>query len=219
MTTFFLLIPDSALRESVDEQLNVAKIGEVRSVENVSALLKQAEGEKNCVIVIDETVYDKKAAASLRIFLDKQLNVTVLMLGTRDQDVEDINETFLKPFRLGHLVTRIRYYAETAPLLRDKVVDFGPYKLEPHNRRILCESGADPIKLTEKETALLMFLADRAAPVKRSDILAGVWGYGEGIDTHTLETHIYGLRRKLDKDSDSWLVFEAGAYHLARVKA
>jgi DNA-binding response OmpR family regulator len=58
---------------------------------------------------------------------------------------------------------------------------------------------------------LLVFLAAQPQPVTRRDILAGVWGYDERIDTHTLETHIYQLRRKLDGD---WLVNEAGAYRL-----
>jgi len=218
MTALFLFIPETALRESVMEQITAAKIGEPRAVDNLTALVKQTENENPCLILIDEAAYDKKAVAALCALKDKHENVTTLLLGGKDEDAEGITESFMKPFRLGHLLTRLRYYLETAPLLRDRPVDFGPYRLEPHNRRISCENAAEPIKLTEKETALLVFLAARTEPAKRSDILAGVWGYGEGIETHTLETHIYQLRRKLDKDSDNWLVFEAGAYHLARAK-
>ena len=70
--------------------------------------------------------------------------------------------------------------------------------------------------LTEKETALLVFLGHSHEPVTRRDILAAVWGYDENIDTHTLETHIYQLRRKLDGKDENWLINEAGAYRLAR---
>jgi len=97
-------------------------------------------------------------------------------------------------------------------------VTFGPYRLESQNRRVLRDNEADPIRLTEKETALLVYLAQNKTPSTRQDILANVWGYDERIDTHTLETHIYQLRRKLDREGENWLLSEAGAYRLAGIK-
>jgi DNA-binding response OmpR family regulator len=119
---------------------------------------------------------------------------------------------------LGHLATRLRYYLETAPLLRDRVIAFGPHRLEPQNRRILRGDETEAIRLTEKETALLVFLAQSKEPATRKDILASVWGYDERIDTHTLETHIYQLRRKLDSSGENWLINEAGTYRLAGIQ-
>ena len=215
MVSVFLLIPDAALREAVVEQITAAKIGDARPVETVQAFVKQADGQNPCILVIDEAAYDKKAASLLRGLDGKPEKLALLMLGGSG-DVEGVNETFAKPLRLGHLLTRLRYYTETAPLLRDRVVRFGPYRLEPQNRRILGEKEGEPIRLTEKETALLVFLALRGEPATRRDILASVWGYDERIDTHTLETHIYQLRRKLDGGGESWLVSEAGTYRLAK---
>ena len=144
------------------------------------------------------------------------------MLGGTDE-VEGVTETFAKPVRLGHLLTRVRYYLETAPLLRDRAIAFGPWRLEPQNRRLTRDNDAEPVRLTEKETALLVYLAQSKEPATRRDILANVWGYDERIDTHTLETHIYQLRRKLEgggkEGGENWLVFEDGAYHLAREQA
>jgi len=220
MTGISLFIPDGALREAVVEQIKAAHWGEPRIVDGIQSWGKQNEDEATQLLIIDDADADKKLMTFLHHLKDRAEKPAILMLGGRD-DFEGVSETFEKPLRLGHLLTRIRYYMETAPLLRDRVVDFGPYRLEPQNRRILCANNSDPIRLTEKETALLVFLAQRNEPATRRDILAAIWGYDERIDTHTLETHIYQLRRKLDKDGggDAWLVNEAGAYRLARGQA
>ena len=209
MPLIYLFIPDSALREAVAEQITASKIAEPRVV---SAVREIDCRESPCVLVIDAAVFNKKDMFLLGEGEDKPV---LLLLGSTDE-VEGVTETFAKPLRLGHLLTRLRYYLETAPLLRDHAIVFGPYRLEPQNRRIVCEGDGEPIRLTEKETALLVFLAYRTEAATRQDILAAVWGYDERIDTRTLETHIYQLRRKLDKDGENWLVNEAGAYRLAR---
>jgi DNA-binding response OmpR family regulator len=210
MSTLFLLVPDAALREAVVEQIMAAKLEAARVVDTPQALLKQveAEGDKDCVAIVDAATYDAVLRAPSR--------PVILLLGDAE-DADAVTESFDKPFRLGHLIARLRYYLETAPLLRDRVVTFGNYRLEPQNRCVIGKDG-EVIRLTEKETALLSYLARSSQSVTRRDILAEVWGYDERIDTHTLETHLYQLRRKFDKDGrdDHWLVFEAGVYRLAR---
>ena len=65
-------------------------------------------------------------------------------------------------------------------------------------------AGKTPLRLTEKEVAILSFLAERkGVPVSREDLLAHVWSYAEGVETHTLETHIYRLRQKIEADPSS----------------
>ena len=73
------------------------------------------------------------------------------------------------------------------------------------------------IRLTEKETAVLKFLYRCAGkPVGRQTLLREVWGYASGASTHTVETHIYRLRRKIEPDPTSAriLVNEDGGYQL-----
>jgi DNA-binding response OmpR family regulator len=218
MTGIFFHILDAPLREALLEQVAASKLGVARIADTLPALLKQTEGISPCVIVIDMGAQDKKLAAALREMHQRQDRPATLALGDGG-DNENVTESFTKPLRLGHLIARIRYYLETAPLLRDKPFSFGPYRLEPQNRCVASMRDNEIIRLTEKETALLSFLARTPQPASRRDILAEVWGYDERIDTHTLETHIYQLRRKLDngkEGGENWLIFESGAYRLAR---
>jgi DNA-binding response OmpR family regulator len=211
MTALFLLISTPALRDAVQEQIVAAKIQAPRLAQTAQELQKLCDGAPSCVVVIDHAAYDKKVVADLAARADKPI---VLLLGEAE-DIENIAETFDLPLRLGHLISRLRFYLETAPLLRNRAVNFGRFRLEPQNRRVV-SAAIGEVLLTEKETALLAFLAHSAEPVTRREILAEVWGYDERIDTHTLETHIYQLRRKLDAGGENWLINEAGAYHLSR---
>jgi DNA-binding response OmpR family regulator len=57
-----------------------------------------------------------------------------------------------------------------------------------------------PIRLTEKETRLICFLKEKGGYVSRDELLGTIWGYVDGVETHTLETHIYRLRQKIEKN-------------------
>ena len=83
--------------------------------------------------------------------------------------------------------------------------------------RLLTGANARKVRLTEKETAILRFLYRAGQmPVSRETLLQEVWGYNSGVTTHTLETHIYRLRQKIEKDAANpeILVTEAGGYKL-----
>src|SRR5437773_1976757 len=78
-------------------------------------------------------------------------------------------------------------------------------------------ANARKVRLTEKETAILRFLYRAGQlPVSRETLLQEVSGYNSGVTTHTLETHIYRLRQKIEKDAANpeILVTEAGGYKL-----
>jgi len=217
MPELYLLIPDNALRDAVTEQIKAAKLGDPLVIESLSAVPKQEGENAPDILIVDDLGSDKKTAELIQTLEQGQKKPVVLMLGGV-ADIAGVDESFSKPFRLGHLISRMKYYLETAPLLRNRIVAFGPYCLEPQNRRILRKGEGEPIRLTEKETALLVFLAQTKASATRQDILANVWGYDERIDTHTLETHIYQLRRKLDKEGENWLINDAGTYRLAETQ-
>ena len=97
------------------------------------------------------------------------------------------------------------------------VFTIGPYSFRPSGKLLVNEQTSRKIRLTEKETAILRYLyrAGRR-PISREILLQEVWGYNSGVTTHTLETHIYRLRQKVERDASnpSILVTEAGGYKL-----
>ncbi|MDD3370253.1 MAG: winged helix-turn-helix domain-containing protein [Alphaproteobacteria bacterium] len=213
MPEIFILIPNDELREAVIEQIRAAKLAEPGVLASAQAY-PHKEGGTPGVVIVDEAETNEKTEATISLLCAGPEKPVVFLLGGRD-DTDGVSETFSKPFRLGHLITKLRYYLETTPLLRARAIEFGPYRLDTQNRSILRNKEPSAIRLTEKETALLACLAQSETPLTRQEILATVWGYDDRIDTHTLETHIYQLRRKLDQDGENWILSESGAYRLA----
>ena len=85
-------------------------------------------------------------------------------------------------------------------LSEDAIFVLGPYTFKP-SLKILVTADDKKIRLTEKETNILKFLYRSTEDVVPRDILLHeVWGYNAGVTTHTLETHIYRLRQKIEPD-------------------
>lgn len=147
----------------------------------------------------------------------------VIMLTGHDSDADTIlgldmgaNDYVAKPFRFAVLLARIRallrHHAETD----DAALNIGPYVFHPSTKLLVNERGSK-VRLTEKETAILRYLYRAGTkPVGRDELLRQVWGYNAGVTTHTLETHIYRLRQKIERDPGNarLLVTQDGGYKL-----
>lgn len=118
-----------------------------------------------------------------------------------------------KPVRLGVLLTRVEDALRAAEAVP---VTLGPWRFDPVGR-MLEDAGGRKVRLTDKEAAILEYLLQAGGVVGREALLAQVWGYSAAVTTHTLETHIYRLRRKIEADPvhATLLVTEAGGYRLA----
>ena len=95
--------------------------------------------------------------------------------------------------------------------------NIGPFARFRPSSKLLMHPKGSKVRLTEKETAILRYLYRAGQrPVSREILLQEVWGYNSGVTTHTLETHIYRLRQKVEKDAavPAILVTEAGGYKL-----
>lgn len=121
-----------------------------------------------------------------------------------------------RPQRLGAILRQAQQMLDEPVLYLDPFA-IGPYRFQPQEKT-LQRDGQDEIALTDKETDILVYLAKRScgSPVGRDELLKHVWRYQEGIDTHTLETHIYRLRQKMESSADApaLLVTEEGGYRL-----
>ena len=149
---------------------------------------------------------NEKAAALLRRALEQRdVSACIVVAGLKDDMVEnapvlDIEARMQRPYRLGDLLDRIK--AMRSKKARPQIMRFKNCALDTAYCLFFTgeDDGGEGIRLTEKETEILSYLAlhSRRAPVKRDDLLAAVWGYGDNIETHTLETHIYRLRQKIE---------------------
>ena len=126
------------------------------------------------------------------------------------------NDYVTKPFKFPVLLARIRAQLRTHEQSEDAIFQLGPYTFRPAQKLLLTEDEKK-VRLTEKETNILKFLyRAQDAVVPRDVLLHEVWGYNAGVTTHTLETHIYRLRQKIEPDPSNarLLVTESGGYRL-----
>ena len=160
---------------------------------------------------------------AVRILRKNGYKAPIIMLTAHNTDSDTIlglasgaNDYVTKPFRFAVLLARIRAQLRQHEASEDAVFTIGLYTFRPSSK-ILHNPEGNEVRLTEKETAILRYLYRAGQrPVSRETLLQEVWGYNSGLTTHTLETHIYRLRQKIEKDSASpaILVTKAGGYTL-----
>lgn len=197
-----LAIADAPLSRGVAGHLRQVAGWSVTEVAEPAEVLEQAPGHS--LAVIDEALDGPALCLQLR---EAGISLPLLLLGTattvRCCGVEAVVP---KPLRLPVLASRIREL-----LARGGGISIGRWRFD-ESRSVLDGAGGALVRLTAKEAAILSRLHRAAGQVvARETLLDEVWGYGAGIDTHTLETHIYKLRRKL---GGGVLVSENGGYKL-----
>ncbi len=119
------------------------------------------------------------------------------------------------PIRAAALIDKLRGMLRDQQKMPDRVMIAGNILDTVHNLWMTGE-GVSPIRLTEKETDLLWYLKEKGAPASRDELLDQIWGYADDTETHTIETHIYRLRQKIEPDpsSPSILVTQDNGYAL-----
>jgi DNA-binding response OmpR family regulator len=121
-----------------------------------------------------------------------------------------------KPFRMNELLARLRAQLRIFDKSVNATFVIGQYSFQPA-AKLLVDQAKRRLRLTSKEVEILKFLYQAGGkPATRSILLEGVWGYKSGVTTHTLETHIYRLRQKIEVNPTNCriLLTEAGGYRL-----
>src|SRR5690349_10067249 len=217
---------DAALRASLAEQL--ALDGEFAAVEAESAQDAEAKladaDTRYDAILLDVGLPDgdgRDLCANLRR-QGKRMPVIMLTGADTESDVvrgldAGANDYIAKPFRAQELLARVRAQLRIFDNSEDAVFTIGPYLFRPSAKQLMEPSRNRKIRLTEKETAILKFLYRAGGQaVPRQTLLVEVWGYNSNVTTHTLETHIYRLRQKIEPDPANLklLLTETGGYRL-----
>jgi DNA-binding response OmpR family regulator len=214
---------DPELREALSEQLSLHEEFEAITAENGSKGVQAAKAGQIDLVIMDVGLPDIDGREAVRILRKNGFKAPIIMLTAHDTDSDTIlglesgaNDYVTKPFRFAVLLARIRAQLRQHEASEDAVFTIGPYTFRPSSKLLLNPKGSK-VRLTEKETSILRYLYRAGQrPVSRETLLQEVWGYNSGVTTHTLETHIYRLRQKIEKDAaaPAILVTEAGGYKL-----
>jgi len=204
-TRILLAESDDVLRDSLVEQFENEGYDVIAAADGEAARAAAREPLAFAIIGLGESV-----AANLR---EQGLNCPLLLLC--DGDSQTAQPFIAKPFRFSALLARLHGLNTHQGAGDGQVVKIGPYTFHPSAK--LLQSGSRKVRLTEKETNILKFLHASAGTVPRDILLHEVWGYGPAVATHTLETHIYRLRKKIEQDPAraQILLTEDGGYRLS----
>ncbi|MEQ8440778.1 MAG: response regulator transcription factor [Alphaproteobacteria bacterium] len=215
---------DDALRQSLAEQLQLHEEFDTRQVATAGEAIEVAKDDHFDAIVLDVGLPDMDGREACRIMRRAGVKCPVIMLTAHDSDSDTIlgldagaNDYVTKPFRLNVLLARLRAQLRQHEQSEDAVFAVGPYSFRPAQKLLLLEEQNKKVRLTEKETAIVKYLYRAGQKVVSRDKLLGeVWGYNAGVTTHTLETHVYRLRQKIEADPSNAeiLVTEPGGYKL-----
>jgi DNA-binding response OmpR family regulator len=219
-----LVEDDEALSMALCEQLQLHEEFETVAVDSGAAGLAAAKSQPFDLLILDVGLPDMDGRNLCKLMRRAGVNAPIIMLTGADSEADTIlgldsgaNDYITKPFRIGVLLARIRAQMRQHERSEDATFQIGPYSFRPSNK-VLMEPGSDrKIRLTEKETAILKFMIRSGDRVVSRDVLLNeVWGYNSGVTTHTLETHVYRLRQKIERDPSNaeLLVTEPGGYRL-----
>ncbi len=219
-----LVDDDEALRESLSEQLRLHEDFITVVAGTGADALNLAKREHFDAILLDVGLPDMDGREVCRLMRRNGIKSPILMLTAAQTDADTIlgldsgaNAYVVKPFRLSVLLARLRAQLRQHERSQDAVFMIGPYTFQPSAKLLTHGETKKKVRLTLKETALLKYLCRNANMVVGRDILLGeVWGYSAGVTTHTLETHVYRLRQKIEADpcNAELLVTEPGGYRL-----
>lgn len=219
-----LIDDDAALRQTLAEQLGLHEEFDVVEAETGAGALDAARNGRFDLVILDIGLPDLDGREVCRLMRRAGVKAPIVMLTGADSEADTIlgfesgaNDYVTKPFRFGVLLARVRAHLRQHEQTEDAVFKIGPYSFRPAAKMLVAADGRRKIRLTDKETQILKYLyraGDQA--VGREQLLDEVWGYNAGVATHTLETHIYRLRQKIEEDPSEAriLITEPGGYRL-----
>jgi DNA-binding response OmpR family regulator len=220
-----LVDDDGALREALVEQFSESGEFSALGVDSIRAAEAAIAQDRFDAFLLDVGLPDGDGRELCRKLRAAGVRAPIIMLTGAGGDTDTIkgldagaNDYIAKPFRLPVLLARLHAQLRQFELSDEAQLVIGPFSFKPAAKMLVDEARKKKVRLTEKETSILKYLyrmGSRAVP--RETLLHEIWGYAPGVTTHTVETHIYRLRQKIERDPThaELLVTEAGGYRLA----
>ena len=221
--TILIVDDDNDLRETLCEQLTLYEEFTVLGEDTATKGVKTARAGLIDLLIMDVGLPDMDGREAVKLLRRGGFKAPIIMLTGQDTDSDTIlgleagaNDYVTKPFRFAVLLARIRAQMRQHEHSEDATFNIGRFVFKP-SQKLLVDDKGSKIRLTEKEASIIKFLyrSDQAV-VSRDVLLQEVWGYNSGVTTHTLETHVYRLRQKIERDPSraEILVTESGGYKI-----
>jgi len=222
--SILIIDDDDDLRELLREQLEISDAFVVDTAPNAAVGEALALRSRPHLVLLDVDLPDGDGREVCVRLRHAGLTAPVIMLTAASGEAETIlglesgaTDYVTKPFKFNVLMARIRAHLRSHEQSEDVVLHVGPYEFRPADR-VLRDTKGRKLRLTDKEASILKYLHRAGAKaVTRDELLSEVWGYNASVTTHTLETHIYRLRQKIEPDPAHAriLITEGGGYRLA----
>jgi DNA-binding response OmpR family regulator len=221
--SILLVDDDEDLRETLVEQLSLYEEFAILQESSATKGVQTARGNHIDLLIMDVGLPDMDGREAVKLLRKGGFKAPIIMLTGHDTDSDTIlgleagaNDYVTKPFRFAVLLARIRAQLRQHEQSEDATFSVGPYTFKPSQKLLLDDKGGK-IRLTEKESAIIRYLYRAEQKVVTRDVLLEeVWGYNSGVTTHTLETHVYRLRQKIEADPSNAeiLVTDGGGYKI-----
>ena len=222
-TKILLINNDKDLGEALVFQLTLVEKYQIIETSDETSALAQINNNFCDLVIINSQSSALKGynlTKSLRLAGYKK-PIIMLINQNSNLDIPDnqnhkADEYIIKPFRYPELLKSIETQLHKFKKSENTQYNIGNYVFKP-NSKILESNEGRSIRLTEKENNILKFLYKNLGnTVSRETLLHEVWGYNSKVTTHTLETHIYRLRQKIEDDPSKacFLITEPGGYKL-----
>jgi len=219
-----LVDDDSDLRENLALQLSFHEEFKTQQCGDGKCALETVKENDFDLIVLDVGLPDIDGREVCRMMRKSGVSTPIVMLTANVSEADTIlgldsgaNDYVIKPFKFGILLARIRAHLRQHLISEDAIYPVGHYTFKPGEKTLTNIETDEKIRLTEKETAILKFLrrAD-SATISCEKLLAEVWSYNSNVKTHTLETHVYRLRQKIEIDPSNAKIIltQAGGYSM-----
>ena len=198
MSNILILSENGVLKEDLSDQIK----------HHISDFEVTEDKESADIIVVDEKIELLKS-------MDK--NAPVIFLSSDDSDDIKAHAIIQKPFLLSKFLDTIKASINIFENSDEGNLEFNKYVLYPSRKEILNKRDKSTTKLTEKEVSVIKYLYKNAGKiVSKNDLMQEVWEYSADVATHTVETHIYRLRQKVEQDNlDNQIIITSdGGYQL-----